>query len=76
MRDFLYNLLEGIRICAIYLSPFIPATSESIIRQLGLTADKAVLPGAVWGKVESYSVKKEMPLFPRIDLKEMRIEGS
>lgn len=36
LEKVLYNLLETLRILAIYLSPFIPATSEKIFEQLGV----------------------------------------
>lgn len=34
LETVLYNLLESIRICAIYLSPFLPETAEKIFNQL------------------------------------------
>ncbi len=34
LETVLYNLLESIRICAIFLSPFLPDTSEKIFNQL------------------------------------------
>ena len=66
IRNFLYALLEGIRIIAIYLAPVIPQTAASIMRQLGLP-ETFDFRDAVWAKYKSYSIKKEAPLFPRIE---------
>ena len=62
---FLFSLLEGIRIVAIYIYPFMPDTSFSILRQLGLKEEKLSLEKIDWQK-RNFSVKKEAPLFPRI----------
>jgi methionyl-tRNA synthetase len=64
--QFLYAMLEGLRIIAFYLFPFMPSSACSIRRQIGLpeifrSADKA------WGMVKNYTIKKETPLFPRIE---------
>jgi methionyl-tRNA synthetase len=66
IKSFLYSLLEGIRIVALYLSPFMPATVSSINQQLGLK-DKLILKNVAWGKEKEYKLKKGKPLFPRID---------
>ena len=34
LETVLYNLLEGIQVCAVFLKPFLPATSDEIFRQL------------------------------------------
>ena len=68
LKEFLYALLEGIRIVALYLYPFMPRTAGSINRQLGLEADKYDLKDSGWGKIKGFSIKKEPPLFPRIDV--------
>lgn len=64
---FLYSLLEGIRLVALYLSPFIPATCEAIYRQLGLSAPFN-LKDKKWALQPFFNIKREEPLFPRIDL--------
>ena len=65
----LYNLLEGIRVCAVLLTPFMPDTVVKIFDQIGApeearayeTADKfGVLPTNV-------TVHRGETLFPRID---------
>ena len=73
----LYNLLEAIRWGAVMLNPFIPATSEEILRQLGTdkcgfdtigTSDKFC--GMECGK----SVSDSKVLFARIDEAKMLAE--
>ena len=66
--EFLYQLCEGIRIVALYIYPVIPKASESIYRQLGLELKSFSLADNSWGRVSSFSIKKESPLFPRIDV--------
>lgn len=65
----LYNLLEGIRVCAVLLTPFMPDTVVKIFGQIGApeearayeTADKfGILPANV-------TVHRGETLFPRID---------
>ena len=65
----LYNLLEGVRVCAVLLTPFMPDTVVKIFDQIGApedarvyeTADKfGVLPANV-------TVHRGETLFPRID---------
>ena len=67
----LYNLLEGIRVCAVLLTPFMPDTVVKIFDQLGASeeargyetaAEFGVLPANV-------TVHRGETLFPRIDAK-------
>lgn len=67
LKAFLYSLLEGIRICALYLYPFMPKTAEAIYRQLGIAKDSLSLKEAGWSITKRFQVKKENPLFPRIE---------
>ena len=60
----LYNLLEAIRVCAIYLYPYLPSTSEEILRQLNNNNELRS-----FDKVNSYSTITPEPLFKRIDVK-------
>ncbi|MBN3040181.1 MAG: methionine--tRNA ligase, partial [Candidatus Omnitrophica bacterium] len=71
LKSFLYALLEGIRIVSIYLSPVIPYTALSIQRQLGLEPGSFLLKEAGWAGIESFSINKEPPLFPRIDIEQI-----
>ncbi|MBQ8975265.1 MAG: class I tRNA ligase family protein, partial [Oscillospiraceae bacterium] len=65
----LYNLLESIRLCAVLLKPFMPASAEEILRQVGAgeltTWDSAEKFGALPADV---TVSKGAVLFPRIDV--------
>jgi len=67
IKDFIYSLLEGIRIVSIYLSPFIPETASAIYGQLGIKK-KLSLNDIKWGISKEFNIKKEKPLFPRIDV--------
>ncbi|MBD3264756.1 MAG: methionine--tRNA ligase [Candidatus Omnitrophica bacterium] len=65
---FLYSLLEGIRIVSIYIWPVMPFTAESINGQLGIKSRELRIENAGWGLHGDFKVKKEKPLFPRIDV--------
>lgn len=67
IKEFLAQLCEGIRIVALYLYPFMPSSSESIYRQLGIEKRSFVIKESFWNKKLNFSIKKEPPLFPRID---------
>ena len=60
----LYNLLESIRVCANLLEPFLPDTSQEILRQLNIQ-DKSVL----YNQSNKYKTEKPEPLFKRIEKK-------
>ena len=68
IKNFLYALLEGIRIISLYLYPFIPDTAGIINRQLGLKISDYSLEDTSWAKLKGFQTKKESPLFPRIDV--------
>lgn len=63
LQAVLYNLLEGIRILAVLLTPFIPGSAEKILSQLNTSNTKLEV-----FDVKSYSVKEASVLFARIDL--------
>jgi methionyl-tRNA synthetase len=67
IKHFLYSLLEGIRIISLYLYPFLPYTTISINRQLGIGEDFS-FHNVGWGGREGYQIYKDLPLFPRIDV--------
>jgi methionyl-tRNA synthetase len=69
IMNFLYALLEGIRVVSIYLWPVMPSTAESIFNQLGLSREGLTLAGCDWGKQKEFIIKKDFPLFPRIEVK-------
>ncbi len=65
----LYNLLESIRICSVYLYPFLPDTSEKIFKQLN-TSEKDIDSTLEFGKLEAGKLLSEpVHLFDRIDVK-------
>ena len=67
----LYNLLEVIRIGAVLLTPFIPATCEEIFKQIGTEiTDYASIEG-FGALVSGNSVGESKVLFARIDEKKM-----
>jgi len=68
----LYNLVEALRLVAVFVGPFLPATSATILRQLGETEDPAPLAEALtWGILPPLrKVTLGPPLFPRIELSE------
>lgn len=62
LETVLYNLLESIRVCGIFLSPYLPDTSEKIKNQiLNTKEDMAYLED------NSYTVGDPVALFMRID---------
>ena len=64
----LYNLLESIRICGVYLSAYLPDTSEKILNQLN-TKERDFESTASFGKLEVGNVLADpVHLFDRIDV--------
>ena len=75
----LYNLVEGIRICAIMLAPFIPDAANTIMTQICDPENKTQLKIENWADGEKFGFKYDegaivnktpTPLFMRIDEKE------
>ena len=65
----IYNLLETIRVGAVLLAPYIPATAEDIFRQIGTDKTELSTPEA-FGSLESARPLGEAhTLFARIDEK-------
>ncbi|MCC6099083.1 MAG: methionine--tRNA ligase [Olsenella sp.] len=73
LADIITNLLESIRICAHLLAPFMPSTSEEVLRRMSLggeaqTDDLAAV--CEWGGLaSSVPVTKGDALFPRLQAK-------
>ncbi len=65
----LYNLLEGIRYIGVLLAPFLPETSERILKQLGVPPEIATLDSLErYGQLPAGMTTGEAePLFARID---------
>lgn len=69
LENVLYNLAEGLRVCSIFLHPFIPETTVEIMKRLGLPSGEAdfMLAGSEWdGKSYRGHVITGDPLFPRL----------
>ncbi len=64
----MYNLLEGTRIIALLVAPFMPETGASILATLGIPRQELRLDGNdAWGQlVPGTQVAKAAPLFLRI----------
>ena len=62
----LYNLLETIRVGAVMVEPFMPATSGAILAQIGTTCEDYAFGGLVSGK----PIGEAKVLFSRLDEKE------
>jgi len=71
LNSVLYTLAETLRIIAIYIYPFMPATAERIWEQLGLKEGIGGIKDfdreVEWGKeIGGIRVRKEKVLFPRV----------
>lgn len=62
LETVLYNLLESIRVCASLLEPFLPGTSEEIMRQIN-SDDKTLN----FVEDNKYELNDPKPIFMRID---------
>lgn len=72
LQTVIYNLLEGLRIIAGLIFPFMPDTAASMQRHLGQDPLRAVRLSLLseWGGLPSGTViPKSVSLFPRIDVK-------
>lgn len=68
LKTVLYNLLESIRVAAIELKPFMPETSEEILKQINISENKSEYINNL-----EYETSTPTPLFIRID-KEKKME--
>lgn len=73
LEQFLYALAETLRVIALFLWPFLPATTEAIWRQLGFTAPLSDerLPLTLESLAKKsipagQAIRKEGPLFPKV----------
>jgi len=70
LQTVLYNLLESIRICSVYLQAFIPETAEKIFNQLN-TTDTSFDSTKTFGVLKVGTILNEPEhLFDRIEIKE------
>ena len=70
LKTVLYNLLETIRICTVYLQAFIPETSKKIFDQLNTTLTSFESTKEFGGLENGIVLNEPIHLFDRIDLKE------
>ena len=63
LETVLYNLLEAIRVCAVFLDPFLTITSENIFKQLNQSCKEFD-----YKEDNSYELNEPTPLFMRIDV--------
>ena len=74
----MYNLLEAIRILALYFAPFAPTTSAEVFRRLNLgdiTAVTDIEAASAWGQLPAGNlVETGDPLFPRLDADAIDLE--
>jgi methionyl-tRNA synthetase len=68
LKNVIYNLLESIRVCAVFLKPFIPDTSDEIFRQLNIEDKSEEFKDNL-----KYKTGTPAPLFQRID-KEKKLQ--
>lgn len=64
LETVLYNLIESIRVCSVFLSPFIPDTSKEILRQINSTDSSFK-----FNEDNVYDLNEPSILFERIDIK-------
>ena len=62
LQSVIYHLLESIRICGLYLEPFMPSTSKEIMRQLNIH-DNSIR----YNSSNQYQLLSPTPLFQRIN---------
>lgn len=70
----LYNLLEGIRYIAILLSPFMPETSDKIMKQLNCDNKDYDTLDSFGTLKPGVKVNKAVPLFNRLDSEKLLAE--
>jgi methionyl-tRNA synthetase len=69
LDGFLYELLDGIRLVAVWASPVMPRAARAIMTMLGLAPAEIGPSDLTWGGlVPGTALGKIEPLFPRIDV--------
>jgi len=69
LSEVLYDLLEGIRLVALHLAPFLPETADKILEALDCpgTGTLSYASHGGFGVVAAYTVRPGAALFPRRD---------
>ncbi|MCH5164568.1 MAG: methionine--tRNA ligase [Clostridiales bacterium] len=68
LQEVIYNLLEGIRLIAGYLLPFIPNGAERIFKDIGIATPEC-LNGIKFGDTQCFKVGEGEVLYKRLDIK-------
>jgi methionyl-tRNA synthetase len=66
LDETLYDLVEGLRVAAVLLSPFIPNSAHSILQAIGQPIDLS-WEQVDYGLAATARVEAAAPLFPRVD---------
>jgi methionyl-tRNA synthetase len=66
LDETLYDLVEGLRVAAVLLDPFIPNSAESILRAIGQPVSTS-WDQVAYGLTVNAQVEAASPLFPRVD---------
>jgi methionyl-tRNA synthetase len=75
LNDVLYNLIEGIRITAILLLPFMPFIGEIILKLMD--SYSGGFNKLTWGDLKSGTkIQKIPPIFPRIEKEKIEVKES
>jgi len=70
LESTLYASLEGLRITALLIEPFMPGIAARLRIQLGVDEMSRDLDDTAWGELaEGTEIGKTEPLFPRVDIK-------
>ena len=69
LADFLYGLMESLRIACVLLSPVMPAKTRACLAALGAheCLDHDVVEATAWGRLPPGNLERPAPLFPRLD---------
>lgn len=67
LETVLYNLVESIRVCAVFLEPFLPDTSKNILNQININNHSFQFLEDV-----SYKVNNPVILFQRIEMNDKK----
>ena len=74
LKGVLLSLYEVLRLSALLVAPYIPASAEKIWKQLGLSGSplSVEIDGFRWGDGAGTAVAKAEVLFPRIDIEQWK----
>ena len=70
LANVLANLLESLRVVAVLITPFMPNTSETILRTLGADTDVSLEKAEFAVFTTDKEITQPEPLFPRLDMDE------